>query len=285
MEIQQFDKAKDFLEKTEEFLLKNEAINNLPLGILYRLASEKENNPDHPSPFFATAESENHPVLAMVITPPKNLIISGAEDGLESSGAIQTAVSFLKESGIQIPGVIGERNLAEKFARIWTEQDEGGFTVQMEQRIYRLDKVNPVDKKPGQLRMAKMADLALVSDWIYAFSVDANEPMGREEADELAQKKIQQESIFLWEDQRVVSMAGKSRPTKNGATVSLVYTPPAYRQKGYASSCVAALSQRILNEGYRFCSLYTDLANPTSNSIYMKMGYQPVADSIVYNFG
>lgn len=284
MEIQQFDTAKAFLKKTEEFLLKKEAINNLPLGILYRLASEKENNPDHPSPFFATAGSENHPVLAMVMTPPKNLVISCAEDGLKSSGAIQTAVSFLKESGIQIPGVIGERELAEQFARKWTEPHGGNFTVHMEQRIYRLDKVSPVSEKPGHLRMATMSDLPLVSDWIYAFSVDANEPMSCKEAHELAQKKIQQGSIFLWEDQMVVSMAGKSRPTKNGATVSLVYTPPEYRQKGYASSCVAALSQRILDEGYQFCSLYTDMANPTSNSIYMKMGYQPVTDSIVYRF-
>ena len=38
------------------------------------------------------------------------------------------------------------------------------------------------------------------------------------------------------------------------------------------------------NERNKYCCLFTDLANPTSNSIYMKIGYQPIADYLVYNF-
>jgi uncharacterized protein len=57
-----------------------------------------------------------------------------------------------------------------------------------------------------------------------------------------------------------------------------VYTPPALCRRGYASACVAALSARLLTEGRRLCFLYTDLANPTSNAIYQKIGYRPVYD-------
>jgi predicted GNAT family acetyltransferase len=64
-----------------------------------------------------------------------------------------------------------------------------------------------------------------------------------------------------------------------------VYTPPEWRGKGYASACVAALSQLCLDSGYQFCMLYTDLANPTSNSIYQKIGYQPIGESREYRFG
>lgn len=46
----------------------------------------------------------------------------------------------------------------------------------------------------------------------------------------------------------------------------------------YASACVAALSQLILDEGKEFCTLFTDLANPTSNHIYQQIGYRPVCD-------
>jgi predicted GNAT family acetyltransferase len=59
----------------------------------------------------------------------------------------------------------------------------------------------------------------------------------------------------------------------------MVYTPPHLRKQGYATSCVAALTQRMLDSGKRFCCLYTDLTNPTSNAIYQKIGYQPVCDS------
>jgi predicted GNAT family acetyltransferase len=76
----------------------------------------------------------------------------------------------------------------------------------------------------------------------------------------------------------VVSMAAASRPTPNGCSISLVYTPPERRRLGYASGCVAELSQRLLDSGKSFCTLFADLDNPTSNAIYQRMGFQPLAD-------
>ena len=79
-------------------------------------------------------------------------------------------------------------------------------------------------------------------------------------------------------------MAGFSGATPNGIRVNLVYTPPEYRKKGYATSCVAALSQTLLDQGRKYCFLFTDLANPTSNHIYQTIGYQPVCDMNDYWF-
>jgi predicted GNAT family acetyltransferase len=80
-------------------------------------------------------------------------------------------------------------------------------------------------------------------------------------------------------------MAGASGPTRHGIRVGAVYTPPAMRRRGYASALVAALSQEQLDAGKKFCFLYTDLANPTSNKIYQDIGYEPVCDVDEYNFG
>ena len=73
-------------------------------------------------------------------------------------------------------------------------------------------------------------------------------------------------------------MALQTRPTQHGIGVGGVYTPPELRRRGYASSCVAALSQRLLDAGFEYCTLYTDLSNPTSNDIYQQIGYRPVGD-------
>ena len=90
---------------------------------------------------------------------------------------------------------------------------------------------------------------------------------------------------FLWLDGvQPVSMALRTRPTRRGCAVGGVYTPPELRRKGYASACVAALSQHLLDQGYQFCTLFTDLANPTSNRIYLQIGYQPVCDFDKYKF-
>jgi predicted GNAT family acetyltransferase len=79
-------------------------------------------------------------------------------------------------------------------------------------------------------------------------------------------------------------MVGFGGETPSGIRISWVYTPPSRRRQGYASALVAAMSQKLLDEGRKFCFLYTDLANPTSNSIYQRLGYQPVGDSMYYAF-
>jgi hypothetical protein len=63
-----------------------------------------------------------------------------------------------------------------------------------------------------------------------------------------------------------------------------VYTPPEHRGRGYASTLTASVSQRMVDEGRRFCFLYTDLANHTANKIYRAIGYVPVADALMLRF-
>ena len=101
---------------------------------------------------------------------------------------------------------------------------------------------------------------------------------------DLTERRIQAGCLYLWHDETPVSMARKAGTTRHGAAVSGVYTPPALRNRGYATACVASLSQRLLDEGHQFCALYADLSNPTSNSIYQKMGYRPVRASVAYRF-
>jgi predicted GNAT family acetyltransferase len=155
----------------------------------------------------------------------------------------------------------------------------------MAQRIYRLDCVNSVSVVPGRIRLATLADKDLVSSWIRAFSIDINEGSNPDLRESDITQRIEKGGIYLWEDTgRPVSMAGKTRPTEHGMAVSLVYTPPEFRRRGYATACVAGVCGGILKSGYDFCTLYTDLSNPTSNSIYMKIGFKPVCDSVEHIF-
>jgi predicted GNAT family acetyltransferase len=79
-------------------------------------------------------------------------------------------------------------------------------------------------------------------------------------------------------------MCGVGGLTPNGIRIGPVYTPPGLRRRGYASACVAAASQAQLDSGRRSCFLFADNANPTSNHIYLTIGYQPVSDVTVYRF-
>lgn len=97
--------------------------------------------------------------------------------------------------------------------------------------------------------------------------------------------RIASKKLYILEDNGIpVSMAGYTREMQTAIGVAFVYTPPYERGKGYATSIVAQISQLALDKGFIKCVLYTDLANPTSNSIYQKIGYMPICDSLQLKF-
>ena len=95
--------------------------------------------------------------------------------------------------------------------------------------------------------------------------------------------RIQKGAIHVWAvDGAAVTMAAAS--TGSLARVGGVYTPPELRGRGYASACVAKLSQQLLDRGARKVTLSADVANPTSNKIYTAIGYRRVGDEVMIAF-
>ena len=126
--------------------------------------------------------------------------------------------------------------------------------------------------------------------WFRAFIAEALPTRGRPthaEAEAHLERSLdirlgedKQSGICLWDHEGdVVSLAAFGGETPNGMRIGPVYTPPERRRRGYASAITAALSEQLLASGRRFCFLYTDLANPTSNRIYRAIGYEHVCDS------
>jgi predicted GNAT family acetyltransferase len=105
-----------------------------------------------------------------------------------------------------------------------------------------------------------------------------------EESRQSAKYRLEDGDVFVWEDGKPVSMACKTRPTKRGISVGMVFTPREHRRRGYATACVGELSRKLLREGREFCALYADLDNPVSNSIYQKIGYRPIGDYQQFEF-
>lgn len=281
--VVEYDSVLMFLQAVEKWLERNEAENNLMLGLLFMWRELELRGQPIPPAFMATVESTEGRPEILVLLNPVNLILAQTEE-IHDDNAVHTLVSYMHSSGKLVPGVVGPVGITRAFALAWAQRQNNTAYVKMNQRIYRLDQVNPIATAPGKLVMAGPEHKDLVADWIYSFMTSIDEPSSREEAQKKANENIESRSLYIWQHEEYVSMAKKSRPTRNGVVISLVYTPPVFRNRGYASSCVASLSQLLLDQGYRFCSLYTDLANPTSNRIYSDIGYRPVQDSILYRF-
>ncbi|HEV7679800.1 MAG TPA: GNAT family N-acetyltransferase [Candidatus Dormibacteraeota bacterium] len=68
--------------------------------------------------------------------------------------------------------------------------------------------------------------------------------------------------------------------TPTGVRIGPVYTPVAFRRHGYGTALTAALTRDLLARGRRSVFLFTDAANPTSNSIDGAIGYRRVAEHV-----
>jgi hypothetical protein len=277
MKIHRFNNPQQYYERVKKYLLQHEADHSLILGISNTLIR----SPEHfiQQPYLVAVEDET--ILAVAVrTPPGKLILSRSLN----FEALRAIAQDLYSHSQPLPGVIAPATEAKTFADAWQALTGQSYKIGMRERIYQLETVEPILKASGYLRRANQGDRILIS-WCKAFIREAiGDDAVKDDEDRLVDRHLSEGSLYLWQDNIPVSMAGFSGTTPNGIRINLVYTPPEYRKKGYATSCVAALSQTLLDAGHKYCFLFTDLANPTSNHIYQTIGYQPVCDMNNYSF-
>jgi uncharacterized protein len=272
--------AAAFFRRVRDFLERQECLNNQVLGTCIHLA-ERE-SPPRMSPLLATVEEGQKILLVAVMTPPRGLVLAADEN--YNADAVDLLAQHLFSEDTRIPGVMGPGAVAGDFARAWSAQSGCRSDVDMRMRVYELRTVIPPAPVRGNLRVATEDDLELVTQWRFRFTEDANIAGENTEVPRRAAALVAARATFLWDVGEPVSMASTVRPTVHGIGIGGVYTPRELRRQGYASACMAALSQRLLDEGYQFCMLFADLSNPTSNALYQRIGYAAIGEFVKYTF-
>lgn len=281
MNVQYYTDPAQFLADAGDFLNQHPTANTLQISLALALQQ-----PDHPykqPPLLAVMRDDRGVVLTCLMTPPHPLNLSLLRDHADADQTVAMLAHELHQHGWRPTMVNAAPDIAKAFAHAWTTLTGGHAQRKMQQRIYELETVISPQNVTGTMRQATERDIPLVQTWISAFAAEATDPISDDEALESAQRRITAGQVYVWQvNDQPVSMAAWSRPMPPRITISLVYTPPASRKRGYASAVVAHLSQHLLGNGYDYCMLFTDLANPTSNAIYQQIGYQPVSDVDLY---
>ncbi|MED0936247.1 GNAT family N-acetyltransferase [Bacillus mobilis] len=271
IQLHVYEEILTFKEEVTPFLEKNEQENNLILGVL-----QMGQQPI----FMGVVKQEEEIAIVFLQTEEKKQIIVATSEIKEED--IVELAKKLAEVYPNVPGLIGNKKIVQRLAEEIAAIENKKTNVAMEQGVYELKQVKKKWNGDGIFREVSSEELPLIEQWIYQFCEDVKLPTTKEEAKQTAHTFITNRRLFGLEvDGKLVSVAAKTRPTTNNITVNFVYTPKEARKKGYASSCVAALSQRMLDEGYKTTTLYTDLANPTSNKIYQQIGYEQIAESVL----
>lgn len=274
-----------FADEVLPYLARDPVRNNLACTIVEsRRSGRMPVEPD--AIWLRVVNGEGQPVAVALRTPPFPLVLTDAPPD-----AVELLVDHVRAVAPDLPQVSGPAEVSGRFADRWSAVTGRAASVFMAQRMFRLDTVNPPPTSPahstgvpGRLRPAAHADRALLIEWVGAFQAEAIAGGPHTDVAAVVDRVLGQgDGGWLWEDcGEPVSMLTTSPPAAGVVRISTVYTPPGGRGKGYASACVAAASQRILDRGADACMLYTDLANPTSNKIYQVIGYYPVGDATIW---
>ena len=273
MRVERHASVESFLVQAAPFLVAREAEHNLVLGLTSRL---RENPLTYGSePYFATASVETRVVAVAMRTPPYNVILSEVDDE-RACDAIAADAHALYGS---IRGVLGPVEGAARFVRAWERLTGTRGRLSRQQRTYKAERAERPGGVPGRLRPYAEADRPLVLRWLEAFFAEALGDEVVETPENTLERRLEDPDggLALWEHDEPVSLAGWGGRTPNGIRIGPVYTPPDLRRRGYATALTAEVTARLLRDR-SFCFLFTDLANPTSNSIYQQIGYEPVTD-------
>lgn len=261
------------LSSAGEFLASQPVLHNLILSILHARATRPE-----PGRYWVAMTGDGEKAVGMILQSP--LTFPATVTPMEPR-VVAAMVEAIAEAGVSLPGVNGDAATAASFAGQWTERSKSAAVPFMGTRLYELLEIGEAPGISGNFRQAGSKDRSLMIDWTRAFQDEVGEPAHDTEL--RVDRGLADGQLWLWEDGDAASMAVSREPVEGVVRVSGVYTPANKRKRGYAEACVHALSKHLRNAGYR-CILYTDLANPTSNSIYRRIGYRAVAEALRYRF-
>ena len=272
MDVRVTSDPKAFEQTVFPFLQRDPVLHTIIMSNVHERANGTVHTESEPSYFVSVHDGE---VVGVAMRTPGRRVYLGALPADLAEPIADAYADVLPE----VVGVAGDRPAALRFAEVWCERRGGRAVETKGTRLHKLGELRMLSADTGRARLMRDDEVELVSTW----GVDGFEEL-RPGHREWAERKLQQESMWIWEaDGEPVSMVGYHLPIFGVCRVGPVYTPTEHRRHGYAGALTSRVSAEILAQGNQAC-LYTDLGNPTSNKIYHQAGYRPVADFVDVEF-
>jgi len=263
-------------------LLADAARNNLVLAILQVVMDQPE---VYPVVRLWLAVEDRQPVGVALQTEPFNVLLAEPL----GDGAVEALAEAIVADGGPLPGVTANVPWVVRFAEQVSTMTGRTADLVLGEGVWVLTEVADMPRPEGAARAASPGDRALLRRWMRAFADEALPP-GHLRDDARTDLQIdlwlagRGGGYWIWEDGAAVSMSGHRDVPGVGSRIGPVYTPPQHRRRGYAGRLVAELSAARLASGDPACFLFTDMANPTSNALYARIGYTKVSEAVEYAF-
>ncbi|QTE02951.1 GNAT family N-acetyltransferase [Streptomyces cyanogenus] len=271
----------EFLARAGDFLRSRPALHNTPLTVIERLRTRGGDAYGAEAAVFGLLESEGEVRAVFYRLASQRVTLTPL-----STEQADSLAARLVDLGRPVTGVTADHDTATTFAETWQRHTGAAPVAHWWGRLYRLGTLTPPEPHPeGRARVVAAHDHAQLIRWCNEFAADVGE-VPTLDADSWPDSRFADKHFTFWEDPdgTPVSMAGSTSMVGGMIRVDPVYTPTHLRGRGYAGAVTAEVSRAALTAGATDVVLFTDPANPTSNALYRRIGYLPIADFTGYRF-
>ncbi|MET7573456.1 GNAT family N-acetyltransferase [Streptomyces sp. NPDC005492] len=268
----------DFLARGGDFLRSRPALHTVQLTVLEKLRTQGAAQQGAQSTLFGHLEQKGKIQATFYRLPSRGL----APTPLTPEQA-DTLAAHLMDLGHSLPYVTADQRTAIAFAEAWQRHTGATPTFRVGLHLYRLGTLTPPEPAPeGRERAAGEEDHEQVAHWCHEFAAAVGEVL----PDSWADTRFADKRFTFWEtpDGTPVSIAGSTEKIGGMVRVDPVYTPAHLRGRGYAGVVTVAVTRAALATGATDVVLFTDPANPASNALYQRLGYDLITDWAVYDF-
>jgi GNAT superfamily N-acetyltransferase len=270
IEVRRHADAREFLARAEAWLAEDEIAHAVLLANA-RHARADDSHYEKPV-YWATIEDDGRIIGCAYRTPPYFVGVTALPPA-----ATAPLVASLEEIYRSVSGFSGVEPTVGDVAAAWRERHGGSASIVSRQRLLLLPQDVPPSPAVGALRAAVPSDAAIAQGWGAASVIET----GLAQLDGVfCARLIGARQLYFWDDGAQRCMVGVLRQTERSAAIGIVYTPPAYRGKGYASAAVRALCLELRRRGIDRCYLYIDPTNDSAVALAKKLACTLVQDGV-----
>jgi predicted GNAT family acetyltransferase len=268
-----------YAERTDALLTSSPAEHTIALTVLERVRAGRRWSAE--PMWFGWFEEGGEVRGAVFRTPPFEWLLAVVPED-----ATAELVAALRTAGAEVPGVNGDVESVDRFADAWTAATGERAATTLALDLYELDTLRHPEPPPaGHARPAEEADLDVAVRFSTAFQDET--PTPSTDVLPLVRERLDEGRLWLWEDAAgaAVSLAARTPAVAGVARIAPVYTPPEQRRRGYATAVTAACAADALAREAERVVLFTDLADPSANAMYQRIGFRPIGGRRVVQFG
>ena len=286
MEFIKYETKEEFLDNNLEILLKEEAKNEIMIGIVL----EHENDSIQNWIIGRIEEQGLVKAIFLVEDERKGLLVYSPEETITEDVA-NCLVDNLLEQNVVLKEVLTSEENSKLIGKKYAQKSGKEMFIEQNMYIMTFDEIDEENLLAENERIEKL-DKETVNYEVLKeniFEMYRDNFRGRECSDEEAEKVSEaflRKGIYVLRNEtgEIVSQAVTVRKQINCCAIGGVITLERHRGHGYAKRLVHTLSNKLLKEGYKEVVLHVNSQNEPAISIYTKIGFKKIDETIKIKF-